>query len=494
METVLTILRFIGVIFLVLMVFNLMIIVHEWGHFLAGRWRGLVIDRFQIWFGKPIWKKTINGVQYGLGSIPAGGFVSLPQMVTMESIEGEVDEDTKRELPDITPLDKIIVAAAGPLFSFLLAVVFAVLAWQIKYPHQEASRTTFIGAIGKDSPAEKAGLQVGDQIKSIDGNEVNKFAGMGKSIIWEVVSSEKDQVDIVVERDGAEKTVQVEIPDPKSPEVEGGFFKKMMAKLFSRPPLPTIGVAPRTSAVVAEVYENSPAQKAGLQKGDKIVKFEGEKPYTYSFAKQKWAEGEPVPLEIERAGKVMPISVAPRTPDKISGGAPGEDLSSLKKPMMGIVWNQGGETWLASDTPLKMVVDASKSIYNTLRKVFSPKSGIKGSHLSGPAGIMGLYYDLFTEPSGWRKVIWFSVVLNVNLAILNLMPFPVLDGGHIVMATAEWIRRKPLPVRLLEIVQTAFVMLLFGFMIFITFKDVGDRLPDSEKIEPIKIEWNSAEG
>ena len=86
METLIDIFRFIGVLFLVILVFNFIILVHEWGHFLAARWRGLKIDKFQIWFGKPIWKKTINGVQYGLGWIPAGGFVALPQLAPMGGI------------------------------------------------------------------------------------------------------------------------------------------------------------------------------------------------------------------------------------------------------------------------------------------------------------------------------------------------------------------------------------------------------------------------
>ena len=94
-----------------LLVFNFMILVHEWGHFLAARWRGLHVDRFYIWFGKPLWKRTYNGVEYGLGSIPLGGFVSLPQMSPMEAIEGcsEATEN-RRKYPPITPLDKIIAA------------------------------------------------------------------------------------------------------------------------------------------------------------------------------------------------------------------------------------------------------------------------------------------------------------------------------------------------------------------------------------------------
>src|SRR5580700_1307257 len=95
----------------VLLLFNLLIFVHELGHFLAARWRGLKIDRFAIWFGKPIWKAKINGVEYALGSIPAGGYVALPQMATMEAIEGK-GETPVEQLPNVSALDKIIVAFA----------------------------------------------------------------------------------------------------------------------------------------------------------------------------------------------------------------------------------------------------------------------------------------------------------------------------------------------------------------------------------------------
>src|SRR5215213_11674969 len=113
----------------VIVIFNLMIIVHELGHFLAARWRGLVIEKFGIWFGKPLWKKTINGVEYSLGCLPFGGFVALPQLAPMDIMEGKV-ETPRDQLPPISALDKIIVAFAGPLFSFGLAFVFALIVWQ----------------------------------------------------------------------------------------------------------------------------------------------------------------------------------------------------------------------------------------------------------------------------------------------------------------------------------------------------------------------------
>ena len=118
MDSILSVLATIAIIFGVVMLFNFMIFIHELGHFFAARWRGLYVDRFQIWFGRPIWKKTVNGVQWGLAWIPAGGFVSLPQMAPMEAIEGRAE--LPKDLKPVTPLDKIIVAAAGPAASFLL--------------------------------------------------------------------------------------------------------------------------------------------------------------------------------------------------------------------------------------------------------------------------------------------------------------------------------------------------------------------------------------
>src|SRR5947207_15946049 len=130
---ILHIARVILIVFEVLALFNLLIVVHELGHFLAARRRGLYIEKFGVWFGKPLWKKTINGVQYSLGSMPFGGYVTLPQLAPMDIIEGKADVDRAR-LPKISALDKIIVAIAGPLFSLLLALFFAGIVWAVGYP------------------------------------------------------------------------------------------------------------------------------------------------------------------------------------------------------------------------------------------------------------------------------------------------------------------------------------------------------------------------
>src|SRR5450432_3507002 len=195
-------LKYIFIILEVLLLFNLLIGVHELGHFLAAKWRGLKIDRFAIWFGKPIWKKKIAGVEYALGWIPAGGYVALPQMATMEAIEGKSDVPVE-QLPNISALDKIIVAFAGPLFSFLLAVAFAIVVWVVGKPENTAGDSTIIGSVsqtdfeGNPGPAWKAGLRPGDKILEVDHHPVTHYSPPSQdSVKWRIITSQGTNIAI----------------------------------------------------------------------------------------------------------------------------------------------------------------------------------------------------------------------------------------------------------------------------------------------------------
>src|SRR5437764_3957353 len=185
--------RVILILLEVLILFNLLIVVHELGHFLAARWRGLYIEKFGVWFGKPLWKKTINGVQYSLGSLPFGGFVALPQLAPMDIIEGKADVD-RAKLAPISALDKIIVAVAGPLFSLLLALFFVGAVWVVGHPVGESDSTTVIGYVLTESPAQTAGLQPGDKILVVDGTPVRRCLGLNDSVRWDVARGEGDKV------------------------------------------------------------------------------------------------------------------------------------------------------------------------------------------------------------------------------------------------------------------------------------------------------------
>lgn len=523
---ILNTLKFLFILLEVVVLFNLLIVVHELGHFLAAKWRGLVVEKFGIWFGKPLWKKTIGGVEYSLGSIPAGGFVALPQMAPMEALEGAGTSD-RAQLPKISALDKIIVAVAGPLFSFLLAIFFAVIVWIVGRPAGEAETTTTVGYVEEGSPAAAAGIKPGDVIQKVDGHAVSRFSGMASdSVTWRIVRSEGDTIPIELRR--GEEIITAN-PAPILPQSDSWYKRKTLKQ---------IRIHPKSEPMVAKVLPGSPAQKDGYLPNDIVVKVNRE-PVLHYFGFNDWLmqhPGEKVTLTVERnganmdlpytragavAGKILPDSPAARAgllPGDVFVSVDGKPIDSAgdfskyvrgskgavslvyrrgseektssitpltpegeTTPMIGIAWQGDGIEWdrtgrvdIVHPGPIEQVSDSVAMIVNTISALFAPKTGVSAQHMSGPLMIFRIYYMMFEGDQGWRMALWFSVVLNVNLAILNLLPFPVLDGGHISIALVEAVRRKPINVRLLEFVQTACAMLLIGYMLYVSFWDAGD--------------------
>ena len=542
MDKVAAVLYFLVVVLEVILIFNLLIVVHELGHFLAARWRGLVVEQFAVWFGKPLWKRTYKGVVYSLGSIPFGGFVKLPQMAPMESIEGE-SETPKEQLPAVSPLDKIIVAFAGPLFSMGLAFVFAVVVWAVQRPVSQAEASKTIGFVVADGPAAKArsdageavvGMQPGDRILEVDGHPVTRFGGMNGSVVWYVARSEGDSIPFKIQRGDRQITFY---PTPDSSGENAGWFH--------RRPLREVLIEPAYMSLVAKVVPGSPADKAGLQKGDEITAVNGQTIYNVSAI--EFAElasfNKGLELTVKRGAETLQKTL-PAIPFKlgaVTDDAPAEKQGGLKKgdvilavndvpptsladfkatmaahadqpvelkfsrngaepqrvtvtPRIpkdqdkaiigvlpdfeadGIGWMEGGKMTLVSEKPTDQIASGVMSIVNTIGAVLAPKSGIKLQHLGGPLMIANTYYRLLTSENGWRLALWFSVVLNVNLALLNLLPVPLFDGGHIVMGLIELIRRKPLNVRILEMVQVTCFVVVVGYMLYISSYDFVDLI------------------
>lgn len=435
----------------VVLLFNLLIIVHELGHFLAARWRGLVVEKFAVWFGKPIWSKTIGGVEYRLGWIPAGGFVAIPQLAPMEALEGETQAD-RAQLPPVKPVDKIIVAAAGPAFSFGLALLMAVIVWGVGKPESEFDSTK-IGYLQPGGPAEKAGLRVGDEILSVNGHTVKKFTGMS-GVQWQIIRSEGETIPFRIRRDG-------EVLD-----IESGWMKPDTAG-WRRPALRKVGIGPHLPPGVQFVIAGSPAAAAGLQSGDLIVSAGGTSLFNLDELGPivEAHHGKSLLIEVDRNGRMESLTMDVPVP-----------TADQKVVNLGIEW---GRIHFVHPNPITQVTDAATSIFRMVGALFSPKSDVKAAHFSGPVGIMRLYYQVFETDYGWRLALSLSVLINVNLALLNLLPFPVLDGGHITLAIVEMVRRKPINVKVLEFVQTACALLLIGFMLYVTFYDVGDLIAPS---------------
>ena len=318
----------------VVLLFNLLIVVHELGHFFAAKWRGLKVEKFAIWFGKPLWSKTIGGVEYRLGSIPAGGFVAIPQLAPMEALEGETDEKGE-DLPPARPWDKAIVALAGPVASLALAFVIACVVWQVGRPVSEAETTNVIGYVLEGGPAAKAGLQPGDKILAVNGHPVSRINGMGRmsdSVAWNLAVSSAPVVPIRFERDGKQKVIEVE------PIVEP-------TKGWGRKNLRQIQIVPAMTPLIARVFPNSPAEQAGLRPGDLVVAANGKKLYSGETlaVMLSTTKGAPVTLTIQRGGADFPITITPRIPV-------GE-----KQARLGIQWDQRGVIGLVHPDPLTQI-------------------------------------------------------------------------------------------------------------------------------------------
>jgi regulator of sigma E protease len=370
-------------------------------------------------------------------------------------------------------MDKIIVAFAGPLFSFLLAAFFAVVVWQVGYPDRRV-HTTQIGWIKPDSPAELAGLKAGDTIKAIDGVAVTSWDEPINSVIERIAFGNNEKLAFTVERPGEAKLLTI----PTGFTIEKGGF-------IQRTGMRKVGIASALPAKVEMVIPDSPADRAGLKAGDIIVKADGQDVFSPFAIDMMFDEnaGRQVNINVKRSTETPSMVLAVEKPSAPDG----------LEPMTGIIWDNAknaASVTLAHPTPGKQLATATTMMVRTIGGLVTPGSDISFQHLSGPVKIFNLYYRLFEQPDGWRLVLWFSVILNVNLALLNLLPFPVLDGGHITMALIEIIRRRPvLNLKALEIFQTACALTLFGFMIYVTWFDSWDLVGGKKDVsEEVKIE------
>ena len=335
-------------------------------------------------------------------------------------------------------------------------MAFALIVWQVGRPVTESETSTTIGYVIEKGPADMAGLKAGDKVISVDGHRVIKFGGMGDSITWRVVRSEGATIPIDVMRDGELKHFDV------APVIE-------KTKALERKALREIQIEAAQSTIIAKIYTNGPASLAHLQVKDEVVAVNGHKPLHRGEVSKilDKSPGEKVTLTIARDGKTFDVALQPEVPIVAPEG---DD----KKPRLGIEFLDGGKTTIVKPGPIEQVVGSVNAMISTFDALFSRKSDIKAQHLGGAIKILSVYYLLFQHEDGWRLALWFSVLMNINLALLNLLPFPVLDGGHIALALLEALRRKPISARILNYLQTGCAMVLIGYMLYIAFYDIQD--------------------
>ena len=447
------ILTYAQALFLVVFFFGASIFVHELGHFLAALWRGLKVTRFSIGFGPRLWTWKREGIEYCISLLPIGGYVALPQLGHMEMIEGKAEEEI--ESKSISWTSKVIVLVAGAFFNVLFALLVASLLYLLGgRPVQATNDTTRIGFVPQSisidgeilqNPAFSAGLRQGDIITAIDGEPVHRWEEVDLKVIMGSGKTRDDRPMSTFSLLRQGEAINVDVFP-----IIGGPERTRLVHL-----------RPATPAIVGKLMKNSPAERAELMEGDEILTMAGSQIISVEQISQYVGKVDETPIEftIRRDGKVITKIIQPVS---IQINPQGEYA-----PMLGIRWMPGTTT--LRENPFTQLKNVIHLTFTTLERLFHPGSDIGIRHLSGPLGIGTLIFQFAL--ADFRYVLWIVVIINVNLAILNLLPIPVLDGGHIALASLERLLGKPMPQNLLLSLQSAFLILLLSLMVYVTIFD-----------------------
>jgi len=448
-------------IFLVVLFFGGSIFVHELGHFLAARRRGVHVERFSIGFGPKMFSwKGKDGVEYRISWLPLGGYVTLPQLADLRGIEGDSEVDVDA-LPPITYGTKMLVFVAGAAFNILFALALATVIWFAGQPASSMSASTRIGYVSPTltladdskvtSPAAEAGLQIGDTIVAIDGYQINEWMDIVQTIVTgsDRTADGNPKTIFTIDRAGEILTIAV------YPRLSGD-------EKFRR-----VGIDAGYELIVTGVTEGSTAEKAGFQAKDEIRTLNGQLVINAGVYQNIIADskGALITVVVLRDGKSTQFTIPERTGDAIE--AP-----------LDIGLTTGFSRTYPS--PFKQIANHAVMTVRTLRSLIHPSSDIGLSKLSGPVGIFRIFHS--AAEAGFITILMFTILVNVNLAIFNLLPIPVLDGGQMLFATIAKIRGRALPINFIMATQSTFVILLFSMIIYVSFFDVRrivrDNLPN----------------
>jgi regulator of sigma E protease len=452
MDTLFTIFHFIVAI-------GILVSIHEFGHFWVARKAGVKVIRFSVGFGKVVWsyQKTPDSTEYVLSAIPLGGYVKM-----VDEREGDVKpEDLPYAFNRQSLLARSAIVAAGPVFNLLLAII---LFWAV-FVIGETGMRPIVGAIEAGTIAAESGFTEGEEIVSVNDENVPTWSE-AMNLLFSLAMQGEQEIKVSVKNIDEIEQVHFLIISEKDVQKPELLYQRVGLKPWSPPLDPVIG----------KVIDSGAAKLAGLQKGDKIITADGELIKDW----MQWVEyvrNRPevsIQLIVEREGVHLPITIVPERIEneekdfgRIGAGVdvPEELLDSLRveyslTPVDALV-RAIEKTWYYSSSTLQM-----------MGKMLIGKASPK--NLSGPISIA--QYAGQSAEMGLVHFLKFLALVSVSLGVLNLLPIPILDGGHLMFFAIEAIKGSPVSDKIQIVFQQVGMLLLMSLMLFAIYLDIGRLL------------------
>ncbi len=435
-----------------LVVLGILVAFHELGHFLAARWIGVKVLKFSLGFGPKIFGRQVGETEYLVSAVPLGGYVKLFGEDETEAITAD---DRKRSFAHQDLWGKVLIVAAGPGFNFILAyLIFAT--WLATgsplFVPTFKDLSADVEAMVPGSPAAQAGMQLGDHITKVNGRDIST-----RTELFDVVSKSAGKpVTLEIQREGQTKQLTLTptlAPGQSSTAEEPAYY---------------LGIE-ETPALVTSVMQGSPASQAGLQAGDRVLSIDDQPIYTWSQMTGivKEHPNQPLRFEVLRDSRRLPLTVTPSAEKSTVNGKPAE---------VGKIGISGpGRSVMRSSNALVSLYNGLEATWGwtelTAVGLYKMVIGdISSKNIGGPLTIANISGEAASQ--GASSVVFLIAILSINLGVLNLLPIPILDGGHLLFFLIEGILRKPLGERQREVAQQVGLVLLVGVMIFAFWNDL----------------------